>query len=146
MTQPVRPLPPLQWTTTTCWGSESSQDFIERHTEDSLSREGARWSGQPKSSTWRSKINTTTDNWTPSTIGRTIVETLDSTRDSWINLFPRWVHKKLLKTWSPAFFYFIKQQLHIPSLLSSLALISGHTQPDMTHLVIKSWYIVAPLR
>ena len=51
MTQPVRPFPPLQCTTTTCCGSESSHDFMEPQTEERRSREGARWSGHPKSST-----------------------------------------------------------------------------------------------
>ena len=32
MTQPVRPLPPLQCTTATCRGSESSHDLIDLHT------------------------------------------------------------------------------------------------------------------
>ena len=32
ITQPVRPLPPLQCTTTTCCGSESNHDFIDLQT------------------------------------------------------------------------------------------------------------------
>ena len=32
MTHPVLPLPPLQCTTATCWGSESSHDLMDLHT------------------------------------------------------------------------------------------------------------------